>query len=112
MYQHIEKSNSYESISLNKTIDLEEMQKEVDKIKNKIKQARLNIVEVNKASNETLHAINREATDNFIKHHSLNNRNKNYFDHKDSIPASFKIKNKKETKIPEFIKHELEDQSE
>ena len=53
--QHIEKSNSYENMSLNKTIDLEEMQKEVDKIKTKIKQARINIIDSNKASNETLY---------------------------------------------------------
>ena len=56
MHQHIEKSNSYESVSLNKTIDLEEMQKEVDKIKSKMRQARMNIIECNRISNETIYS--------------------------------------------------------
>lgn len=56
IYQNMEKSNSYENMSLNKTIDLEEMQKEVDKIKSKMRQARMNIVDSHKASNETLYA--------------------------------------------------------
>ena len=54
---------------------------------------------------------NRDTTDNFIKHHSLNNRNKNYFEPKDSKLTSFKLNNQNEIKSPEFIR-EFENQSE
>lgn len=55
---------------------------------------------------------NWDTTDNFIKHHSLNNRNKNYFDRKESIPAPLKVNHKNDIRIQDFMKRETENQSE
>lgn len=110
-YQQVNNSNSNESISATKTIDLEEMQKEVDTMKSRMKNTRMNIIESNRLSNDTIHLKNREISDNFIKHHSLNNRSGSYFDEKDKNLKAFKF-NQNEIKIPECVGKEAEPKSE
>jgi hypothetical protein len=104
IFSKINESHSNESLS--KTIDLEEVQREVETIKARMNQNRKHILESNRLSKDTINMKNREMTDNYICHSKK--RGTNFFESKPGDLSPFKLTRPNEIKIPEWISREKE----
>lgn len=68
IFRHAISVNSNESASLNKTIDLNEAQREVENIKSKIKNARRNVITSIHHSNEGFDINTKDFSNKYTKH--------------------------------------------
>lgn len=98
-------NDSDEVISHNKTIDLEDIQKEVESVKARMKlNNKRRILDPNRFSKDAIQMKNREMTDNFIKH--TNKKQGNLFETQIGNLSPFKL-GKPEVKMdPLVISHE------
>lgn len=99
-------NESYSNESLSKTIDLEEIQREVETIKTKMNLNRKHILDWNRISKDTINTKNREMTDNYICHNKK--RGTNFFESRPGDLSPFKLTRPNEIKIPEWINRERE----